>query len=246
MRSNDLARLAGISVRTLRHYHQVGVLEEPSRSSNGYRDYDTHALVRVLRIRRIADLGFSLAQISTMMSADNSTSDDLLAALDAELAQRIEHLNQQRELLAHLRLHDAPPDLLPEIAAPHDLLKQSGMPQSAAELDRDHALLLAQVLGEHRQGYVAAIYGLLTTPDRVRATADALTVWADLGDEGTDDDIDELAQQLTKLFAPALAELALDGEPELPDADVEVIQEHATGYITDAQARLLERLRESL
>lgn len=70
MRSIHLARLAGISVRTLRYYHQVGVLEEARRLSNGYRDYDTHALVRVLRSRRLTDLGFSLAQVSTILRSD--------------------------------------------------------------------------------------------------------------------------------------------------------------------------------
>ena len=39
MRSNEVAKLAGVTVRTLRHYHQLGLLAEPERSENGYRDY---------------------------------------------------------------------------------------------------------------------------------------------------------------------------------------------------------------
>ncbi|EED6225780.1 MerR family DNA-binding transcriptional regulator, partial [Salmonella enterica subsp. enterica serovar Haifa] len=49
MHSNELARLAGVTVRALRHYHQVGILAEPERRSNGYREYDVHDLIRVLR-----------------------------------------------------------------------------------------------------------------------------------------------------------------------------------------------------
>lgn len=39
MRSGELAELAGVSVRTLRHYHRIGLLPEPPRTSAGYRTY---------------------------------------------------------------------------------------------------------------------------------------------------------------------------------------------------------------
>ena len=53
MRSAELARLAGVTVRTVRHYHHVGVLAEPRRGINGYRSYDVHDLIRLLRPRYI-------------------------------------------------------------------------------------------------------------------------------------------------------------------------------------------------
>lgn len=40
MRSNELAKLAGVTVRTLRHYHAIGLMAEPSRAENGYREYE--------------------------------------------------------------------------------------------------------------------------------------------------------------------------------------------------------------
>ncbi|HJF65313.1 MAG TPA: MerR family DNA-binding transcriptional regulator [Slackia equolifaciens] len=39
MRSKEVAEFAGVTVRTLRHYHQLGILPEPPRSANGYREY---------------------------------------------------------------------------------------------------------------------------------------------------------------------------------------------------------------
>ncbi|WP_270479843.1 MerR family DNA-binding transcriptional regulator [Collinsella tanakaei] len=51
MKSNELAKLAGVTVRTLRHYHAIGLLDEPPRQANGYRDYRPEDLLRVLRIR---------------------------------------------------------------------------------------------------------------------------------------------------------------------------------------------------
>ncbi|MEV4016841.1 MerR family DNA-binding transcriptional regulator [Nonomuraea angiospora] len=38
MLSSELAELAGVTVRTLRHYHQIGLLPEPRRASGGYRN----------------------------------------------------------------------------------------------------------------------------------------------------------------------------------------------------------------
>lgn len=37
--SKDVARLSGVTVRALRHYHQMGILPEPPRRDNGYREY---------------------------------------------------------------------------------------------------------------------------------------------------------------------------------------------------------------
>ena len=51
VKSNELAKLAGVTVRTLRHYHAIGLLDEPPRQANGYRDYRPEDLLRVLRIR---------------------------------------------------------------------------------------------------------------------------------------------------------------------------------------------------
>ncbi|MGB6022514.1 MAG: MerR family transcriptional regulator [Ornithinimicrobium sp.] len=246
MRSSDLARLAGISVRTLRHYHQVGVLEEPLRSGNGYRDYDTHALVRVLRIRRLAELGFSLAQIATIVEGGGPAADDLFDTLDAEFVEQIARLTRQRELLAHLRRHGVPPDLPPEIAASHQLLRRSGLTESVAELDRDYALLLAQVLGVGGQEYLTAVYDLMSRPAWAPATAAAMAAWADLDDESTEAQIDRLVGQLTELFVPVLAELAHNGAPQPPNLAQAQLQEHTADYVTLAQQRLLERLLAAL
>ena len=53
MKSSEIAKLAGVSVRTLRHYHAIGLLPEPPRGENGYRDYSAGDLARLLRIKRL-------------------------------------------------------------------------------------------------------------------------------------------------------------------------------------------------
>lgn len=106
MKSNELAKLAGVTVRTPRHYHAIGLLDEPPRQANGYRDYRPEDLLRVLRIRQHASLGFPLDQVAGMLDeldaehsqreprlpADQPTADDTLAELDAALQKQIERV----------------------------------------------------------------------------------------------------------------------------------------------------------
>lgn len=68
--TREVADLAGASVRAVRHYHEIGLLKEPERGANGYKHYGTSHLLRVLRIKRLTTLGFSLPQIAAMGEAD--------------------------------------------------------------------------------------------------------------------------------------------------------------------------------
>ncbi|MGV9504801.1 MerR family transcriptional regulator [Streptomyces tendae] len=56
-RPRQLADLAGTTVGAVRRYHDAGLLEEPPRRANGHKQYGVAHLVRVLRIKRRADLG---------------------------------------------------------------------------------------------------------------------------------------------------------------------------------------------
>lgn len=66
----ELASAAGVTVRTVRHYHSVGLLPEPAKRPNGYREYGTRDL---LRIRRLVALGLTLQLL------EHTTSRELLA-----------------------------------------------------------------------------------------------------------------------------------------------------------------------
>jgi DNA-binding transcriptional MerR regulator len=113
--TRQLAELAGTSLRAVRHYHEVGLLEEPERRSNGYKSYGVAHLIRVLRIKRLSELGFSLAQIAEMGEAE-SYPDEALRSLDAELEATIERLQRVRLELALVLRKSAPTELPPEMA----------------------------------------------------------------------------------------------------------------------------------
>lgn len=53
----------GVSTRAVRHYHQRGLLPEPARLANGYREYALTDVVTLARIRRLTELGLTLDEV---------------------------------------------------------------------------------------------------------------------------------------------------------------------------------------
>jgi DNA-binding transcriptional MerR regulator len=69
VRAGELARGAGVSTDTLRHYERKGVLQKPRRSANRYREYPPDALARVLLVRRALAFGFTLDELARVLRA---------------------------------------------------------------------------------------------------------------------------------------------------------------------------------
>nr|WP_314844658.1 MerR family transcriptional regulator [uncultured Microbacterium sp.] len=63
----EIARLAGTTSRTLRHYDDIGLLTPSRIAHNGYRHYDDLALVRLQRILLLRELGLGLRQIAEIL-----------------------------------------------------------------------------------------------------------------------------------------------------------------------------------
>ncbi|HZU94103.1 MAG TPA: MerR family transcriptional regulator [Microbacterium sp.] len=70
----EIARLAGTTSRTLRHYDDIGLLPPSRIAHNGYRHYDEQALVRLQRILLLRELGLGLPQIAEVLASDGSLS----------------------------------------------------------------------------------------------------------------------------------------------------------------------------
>ncbi|MET0315573.1 MAG: MerR family transcriptional regulator [Rhodococcus fascians] len=88
-----VAKLVGVSVRTLHHYDEIGLVVPSDRTSVGYRTYSAADVERLHQVLTYRELGFSLAQVQEVLSADS---------VDA-----MAHLRRQRELLEQRidRLH---------------------------------------------------------------------------------------------------------------------------------------------
>ncbi|MEU4314811.1 TipAS antibiotic-recognition domain-containing protein [Nocardia sp. NPDC024068] len=85
----DLAKAAGTTSRTLRHYGEMGLLPPSRIGLNGYRYYDEAALVRLQRILLLRELGVGLPVIGRILSGES----DAATALRAQL----ELLRQERD-----------------------------------------------------------------------------------------------------------------------------------------------------
>ncbi len=85
----DLARAAGTTSRTLRHYGQLGLLDPSRVGPNGYRYYDGDSLVRLQRILLLRELGLGLPAIAEVLAGQREPA--------AALRIHLELLEQERQ-----------------------------------------------------------------------------------------------------------------------------------------------------
>ncbi|WP_020669195.1 MerR family transcriptional regulator [Amycolatopsis nigrescens] len=85
----DIARSAGTTSRTLRHYGQLGLLRPSRVGTNGYRYYDEQALVRLQRILLLRELGLGLPAIAEVLDGQRDTA--------AALRTHLKLLEQERQ-----------------------------------------------------------------------------------------------------------------------------------------------------
>lgn len=138
----ELAGYAGVTVRTVRHYHQVGLLPEPDRDASGYRRYGATAVVQLIRIRTLADAGVPLSQIAEMLDADDATFAEAVRRIDARLRAEIQRLQTSRRQIAQLAAGDSLA-LPSEVAAYLDHLRGLGVSERMVAGERDAWILVA-------------------------------------------------------------------------------------------------------
>ena len=69
LHSGALAKAAGVSPDTIRHYERIGVLPLASRTEAGYRIYPASSVERVLVVQRALRIGFTLAELAEVLKA---------------------------------------------------------------------------------------------------------------------------------------------------------------------------------
>lgn len=109
------AAFAEVTVKTVRHYHRLGLVDEPPRDRSGYRRYDSDHLLRLVQVRTLADAGVPLAEVRDLLDADPEWFADALVDVERRLTARIDELVQRRRTLRRMAAGDRA--LLPERAA---------------------------------------------------------------------------------------------------------------------------------
>lgn len=100
---------SGVSTKTIRVYHDKGLLPEPDRDASGYRRYTVQDAVELIRVRTLAEAGVPLARIRDLKVASAEAFRPALTQIDEGLAARIRSLQatqlRLRELASgHTRL----------------------------------------------------------------------------------------------------------------------------------------------
>ena len=88
-----VANLSGVTIRTLHHYDEIGLLSPGGRSDAGYRVYEDADLERLQRILFYRELGFTLKEIATIIDDPNTDSMGHLRRQRGLLVERIERLS---------------------------------------------------------------------------------------------------------------------------------------------------------
>ncbi len=110
----ELAKRAGITVRTLHHYEQTGLLLPSARSAAGYRLYNLADVQRLHMIQVLAKAGLELAEIRDFLKQESLSLTELLDAQISLLDKQLRSMLTLREKLVELRTgltDDAAPNL---------------------------------------------------------------------------------------------------------------------------------------
>lgn len=99
----EVARHAGLSVRTLHHYDQLGLLVPGGRSASGYRLYSPDDLHRLLQIQHLKSLGLSLEEVAAALDAEGFDASGVLEDHIAEVERRIAAEQRLLRTLSALR-----------------------------------------------------------------------------------------------------------------------------------------------
>ena len=108
MRIGELATASGISDRTIRYYESIGLLPEPTRTPNGYRDYGDDALARLRFVADAQTTGLSLTEIASVLELKDASvpscdhTRELLEYHLGEIEGRIAALESTRRELKRL------------------------------------------------------------------------------------------------------------------------------------------------
>ncbi len=110
MHIGELAERSGLSLRTLRHYDEIGLVSASGRTEGGFRLYTEHDFDRLILIRRMKPLGFTLEQMAELLEIIDAlpeASAKAAAELRSKLDSFVEETVTRRETLrAQLAMAD--------------------------------------------------------------------------------------------------------------------------------------------
>jgi DNA-binding transcriptional MerR regulator len=236
---SQLAAYAGVTVRAVRHYHQIGLMSEPSRDGSGYRSYDATDVVRLVKIRALAEAGVPLARVQELLDADPAEFSGAVAQIDASLRAQIRELREHRHRIARLAAGDSLA-LPSEVVTYLESLRACGVREALVEGERDAWILVAARWPEKIPEFMADKMAQLEDP----RTVQLYRVIGDLLESGMDE---ERLSAVADLLAEMVEESAQRGDldRQVDDWGDEGFIALLDSFASDAHP-MIERLQEML
>lgn len=227
LRIGEVARRSGLTIRTLRHYDELGILVPSERTEGDYRLYSPADLRRLLEIQQLKSLGLGLAEIARAL---NDADHDAAAVIDEHIAAVEHRIQSDGRLLVRLReLRDAAEFGWDDVLSLIGLIRRLEHPEPTVRMratldataDVPLSALLARFMAESNPGnlellgWALAQHGPAATPVLVEALnaagpAQRRQLVRVLGKIGDDDAV------------PALRTL-LDDDPEIASMAVSAL-----------------------
>ncbi|MEV5497312.1 MerR family transcriptional regulator [Nonomuraea fuscirosea] len=214
----DLARLTGLTVKTIRFYSDQGIVPPAGRSPAGYRRYDPTALARLDLVRTLRDLGLDLATVRGVLDREISLA-EVAAAHAAALETQIRTLRLRQAVLTAVARRGSTPE---EMELMHELAKLS-----EAERRRLVGDFLAAAFGDLTGD--PAFAGVMTSmtpelpddpdPEQVEA-------WVELAELSRDPDFRASIRRIAEHIADHVAE-------HTAEHTAERMSDHTAGHTGD-------------
>ena len=235
----QLAAYAGVTVRAVRHYHQVGLLPEPARDRSGYRAYGAADVVRLTRVRTLAEAGVPLARVQELLDADEAELAAAVADVDRRLRAEVRQLQEHRRRIARLAAGDSLA-LRPEVAAYLERLRAIGASEAVVEGERDAWILVAARWPDKIPAYMADKTAQLDDPRIVQMYG----LFDDLAEGHVDD---ERLASIADLIAEMAEQSAERGDLERQHAEMDddAFVDLLDAFATEAHP-VVERLKRML
>ena len=118
MKIGELAKKTNCDIETIRYYEKAGLLEEPVRRDNGYREYSSQHMERLQFIRHCRSLQMGLPEIRTLLHLRTNPSsgcDKVDALLEGHITRVREQITQLKTLESQLV------NLLDQCQGPHSV-----------------------------------------------------------------------------------------------------------------------------
>jgi DNA-binding transcriptional MerR regulator len=211
---SQLASYAGVTVRTVRHYHAKGLLPEPERDHSGYRRYNAAAVVELIRIRTLAHAGVPLSRVRKLLAAGDEEFAAALDDIDQRLRTEIRERQRHRVQIGRLNAGDSLV-LPPEAVAYLDRMHELGFPQHVIEIERDSWILIAAQIPEQVPAFMAIKQAQIEQPAIRRLYLDV----AELAECASDDPRLSLLADRLEAFLEADAAEATGMEEDQPISD---------------------------